>query len=110
MPMLVVRGVAEGPSVVHRAEPFRERRAVLQGLELGFGVRIVVGDVRAGVRPDDPEVNEQLRDRLGGHRGATVGMHDARGDPTRAMVSAMSPSASSADSPGATSQPGAYRL
>jgi hypothetical protein len=51
MPVLVVIGVdkgnAERPSVLHRAEPFGERRAVLQGLELGFGVRIVVGDVRA---------------------------------------------------------------
>src|SRR6202022_1413781 len=39
-----------------------------------FGVRVVVGDVRAGVGLGDAEAGQQQRDRLGGHRGAPVGV------------------------------------
>ena len=57
-----------------RGEPAGEVGPVLQGLELGLGERVVVGDVRAGVGLGDAEVGEQERDRLGGHRGAAVGV------------------------------------
>ena len=36
--------VAVGPGILDRPEPPRERRAVLQRLELGFGERVVVSD------------------------------------------------------------------
>src|SRR5688572_32409166 len=52
----------------------REAGAVLEGLELGLGVGVVIGDVRAGVGLGDAEVGEQERDRLGGHGGAPVSM------------------------------------
>ncbi len=57
-------------------EPNRPGNAgqYFEGLELRLGVGIVVGHVRAGVAAGDPEVHEQLRDGLGGHRGATVGV------------------------------------
>jgi hypothetical protein len=55
--MLVVVGVqecrAEEAGVVDRPEPLGERRAVLERLELGLGIGVVIGDVRAGVGPDD---------------------------------------------------------
>jgi hypothetical protein len=46
--------LAEGAGVLERAEPVREGRVVLEGLELAFGVGVVVGDVRAGVALGDP--------------------------------------------------------
>jgi hypothetical protein len=56
--------VAVGPDVLNRAEPVRERRPVLQRLELRFGEWVVVGDVRAAMRLRDPQVGEQERDGL----------------------------------------------
>jgi hypothetical protein len=74
--IMVVPGeelVAEHPGVFDAAEPLREVRRV-QRLELGLGVRVVVGAVRPGVAFGDAEVGEQEGDRLGGHRGAAVGV------------------------------------
>jgi len=63
------------PGVLDAAEPVREGRVVvLEGLELALGVG-VVGDAWAAVRLGHTEVAEQQGDRLGGHRGAQVGMH-----------------------------------
>src|SRR6185436_15903747 len=47
--------LAEGARFLDRGEAVREAGAVLQGLELGLGVRVVVGDVRAGVGLGDAE-------------------------------------------------------
>ena len=55
---------AEGPGVLDRTEPLREGGEVLEGLEAGLGVEVVVGDVGAG----HPQVQERLGHRLGGHR------------------------------------------
>jgi hypothetical protein len=46
--------------------------AALQGLELGLGVRVVVGDARAAVGLGDAEVGEQERHRLGGQATTNI--------------------------------------
>ncbi len=66
--------LAVRPGGLDRAEPRGKRRPVLQGLELRFGVRVVVGDVRAGVGLGDAQVGQQQRDRLGRHGAAAVGV------------------------------------
>ena len=59
----------------------RECRAVFEGLELGFGVRVVVGYVRPGMRLIDAEQGEQAGDGIGCHRGAAVGVDGEGRDP-----------------------------
>ena len=49
---------AERSGIGDRAEPVGERRTVFEGLELGFGVQVVVGDVRARMRAGDAEIDE----------------------------------------------------
>ena len=49
--------------VLERAEPVGEHRRVLQRLEPGLGVRVVVGHPRPGVRPGDLQIGEQRRRR-----------------------------------------------
>lgn len=66
--------LAEGTGVLDRTEPLRELRAVLQGLELGLGERIVVGDLGARVAPRHAELRQQQRHGLAGHRRATIGV------------------------------------
>jgi len=61
--------------VLDRAEAFGEVRAILQGLELGLGERVVVADVGVAVGLGHAEVGEQEGDRLGGHAWAAVGVH-----------------------------------
>ena len=76
--LVVVPGeevLAVRPGSLDRGEPGGECRPVFQRLELRLGVRVVVGDVRAGMGLRDPEVGQQQRDRLGGHRGAPVGVN-----------------------------------
>jgi hypothetical protein len=53
---------AEGPGVGDAAESFRECRAVLQGLESGLGVRVVVGDVRSAVGAGHAQLGEEHGD------------------------------------------------
>jgi hypothetical protein len=79
-------------------------------LELGLRRGVVIGDVGAGVGPEDAQVDQELGDRLAGHREPRSAWITPGATPTPAMVAAMNASASSADSPGATSHPGAYRL
>ena len=77
MMVVVVPGkefLAVRPGRLDRGEPGREARPVFQGLELRLGVRVVIGDVRAGVGLGDPEVGQQQRDRLGCHGAAAVGV------------------------------------
>ena len=66
--------LAERPRAPDRAEALGELGPILQGLELRFGERVVVGDVRPAVRLGDAQVGEQQRHRLRGHRGAAVGV------------------------------------
>jgi len=63
---------AEAASVLDGAEPVGEGRAVLEGLELGFAVGVVVGHMRSAVRAGDAEIDEELGDWFRGHRGAPV--------------------------------------
>jgi len=64
--------LAEHPGGLDRPEVSRERRAVLEGLERGFAVGVVVAHVWAAVRPGDTEIDEELGDGFGGHRGAPI--------------------------------------
>lgn len=76
--MLVVVPVEEilGPpaSILLAAEPFWVIRAVLQSLELGFGVLVIVGNVRPGVGFGHTQVCHQKCHRFGSHRAAAISM------------------------------------
>ncbi len=97
---------AERPSVFDGAEPAGERRAVLEGLEVRLAVGVVVADMGAAVAAGDAEVDKELGDGLGGHRGPPVGVQGelVRSMPWRASASAMNASASSPVSAGDTIQ------
>ena len=60
MPVLVVvigeEHAAECAGVLQRPERAGERRAVLQGLELRLAVRVVIADLRPGMRFEDRQV------------------------------------------------------
>ena len=66
--------LAEGARILNRAEAFGKLRAVLQGFELAFPERIVIGDMRAAVSLGDARISQQQGDRLGGHGRAAVGV------------------------------------
>src|SRR5664279_5144055 len=78
VPVLVVVPAEEGLTVhasrFDRGEAGGEVGPVLQRLELGLGVWVVIAHVRSGVGLGDPEVGEQQGDRLGRHRAAPVGV------------------------------------
>src|SRR5271157_5661399 len=63
---------AEASGVLDTAEASWEARLILQGLEVAFRERVVVGRVRAVMRPGDAEVSEQER---GGFRLHWAGEH-----------------------------------
>src|SRR3546814_11570458 len=65
--------VAERPGVVEAGEALRERRRVLQRLELGFAEGVVVAHVGSAVGLLAAEVGEELADGLGCHRRPPVG-------------------------------------
>ena len=52
--------VDEGPCVGEAGEAFGEPWCVFEGLELGFGERVVVGHVGPGVGAGDAQVGEEL--------------------------------------------------
>ena len=56
------------------AESIRKFRAVLQGLELGLGEWIVVGDVRTTMGLGDIEIHEQFGHEFGSHAGPAIGV------------------------------------
>ena len=104
--------LAERAGVLDVVEAVRERRAVLEGLELRFAVRVVVADVGPGVGLGDVQVGEEQRDGLGGHGGAAVGV-EAELPAGFALVGGGFVDellARSADSRVSTNQPAAYRL
>ena len=67
--------LAEGlRAILDRAKAIRKLRPVLQGAEVAFRIRVVVGDVGATVRLGDAEIGQEKGDGLGGHRGAAIGV------------------------------------
>ncbi len=66
--------LTERPRILEGPETIRELGAVLEGLELTFRVRIVVGDMGATVGLGDPKVGQEEGHRLGGHRGSAIRM------------------------------------
>ena len=70
--------LAMGTRILDRAETRREIRSVLQGLELRFGIRIVIRYMRTAVSFGDIEIDEQLGDRFGAHAGAAIGVQGER--------------------------------
>src|ERR1041385_2427907 len=67
--------LAEGATVLDAAEAVWEVGPVLQGSELAFGIRVVVGDVGPAVSLGDAQVGHEKGDRLGGHDPAAVGVN-----------------------------------
>lgn len=65
----------EGTGVLDGAEAGWEAWPILQGSELTFRVRVVVGDMRAAVGFGNPKITEQEGDWFGGHRRAAIGMN-----------------------------------
>jgi hypothetical protein len=57
----------------------RGRPGSTSRLELRFAEGVVVADVRPAVAARDAEVDEQLRDRLGRHGRAAIGVQAVRG-------------------------------
>jgi hypothetical protein len=75
--VLIVPGeevAAELPGVFDAAEALWEPGLILQGLEVAFRERIVVGGVGSAVRLGDAEIGEELGGGLGRHGAAAVGM------------------------------------
>lgn len=76
--MVVVVPVEEmltmSPGILERSEALREVWPILQGLELRLRVRVVVRDVRTAVGAGDVQIDQQLRDGLGAHARAPIGM------------------------------------
>lgn len=66
--------LAEGACVLDGPKTIRKLRSVFKGLELTLGVRIVIGHMRSAMGFGDSQVGQHKGDRLGGHRGAAVGM------------------------------------
>lgn len=70
--------LAERARVGQRTETPGEDGRVLEGLEVGLAVRVVVGHPGPGVGAGHAQIDQQLRDWLGGHRGAPVGVDHLR--------------------------------
>ncbi len=66
--------LAVGACVFKGAEAFGKVGTVFQGLEVCFGIRIVVGHVRPAMGFGDVEVEQQGGDGFGAHAGAAVGV------------------------------------
>ena len=63
------------PAVLDRTKPFWKLRPVLDCLELGFRERVVIGNMRSGVRLGNSKVGQQQRHGLRLHRRPSVGMN-----------------------------------
>src|SRR5882724_2766040 len=59
-------------------ETLREVRSILQGLELRFRIRVVVGNVRSRMAPGHAQIGKEKGDGLGGHRAAAIRMNGKR--------------------------------
>ena len=103
----VEEALAVGAGVFDAAEPLGEVRTIFECFELGLGVRIVIGDVRPAVGLGDLQIDQQGGHGLAAHAGAAVGVQGQRtgDDVVFPTVSAISCSASCADSRRAIIQP-----
>ena len=63
-----------GAGILLTSEAFWIIGLILQSLELGFGVRIIVGNVRPGVSFSDTQICHQEGHRFGSHDLAAVGV------------------------------------
>lgn len=68
----------EPSGILDAAEPLWKLRSVFHRLELALRERIVVGRIRSGMRPGDPEITQKHHQTLGFHRRATVSMDRKR--------------------------------
>jgi len=66
--------LAEAARIVNGAEAVRELGAVLQRFEATLRERAVAGNMWAAVRLGQAPIRQQEGHRLGGHRGAAIGM------------------------------------
>jgi len=61
--LLVVPGkesLTEDSCILDGAKPFRELRAIFQGLELGFRIRIVIAHMGSAVGFGDPKICKEM--------------------------------------------------
>ena len=72
-------GFHEGAGLMDVREGVGEVGNVFEGFELGFGERVVVGDAGSGVGSGDVQIDEELSDGFGGHRGSAVGVEGVWG-------------------------------
>src|SRR5437868_1235351 len=70
-----VGGAGAGGAVERRGEATGIVGLVLERLEVGLAVRVVVGHARAAEAARGAERIEQLGERVAPHRGATVGVY-----------------------------------
>jgi hypothetical protein len=75
----IERAAAEAFGVLKTAKPGGESWPILQGFELAFGERVVVGGVRAVMRAGAAEVSQQQGCHLGLDRPAAIGVHELAG-------------------------------
>jgi hypothetical protein len=66
--------LTERASILDGPETLRKLGPVFEGLELTFRVRIVIRDMGPTVRLGDPQISQHEGHRLGGHRGAAIGV------------------------------------
>ena len=74
----IEEALAMGAGILDAAEAFRKVGAIFQGPELRLRERVVVGDVGSAVGLGDVQIDQQLRDGLGAHAGAAVGVQGQR--------------------------------
>ena len=65
----------EPSAVLFRPETIGEAGAILEGLELGLGVWVVVGEVGPRHRLGNPQVRQQQGHGLAGHGWAQIRVH-----------------------------------
>ena len=71
----VLKGPHPGLGLPEAVKAVRVRRVILEGLEAGFGMGVVIGDVRSRQALLDAELSEEPREGFGRHRPAVVGVH-----------------------------------
>ncbi len=76
MPVVVPveKGATKGLCVFQASKAVRKFRSILERLEMGFRVRVVIVRSRTAMRSCDAETGQELRHHLRRHRRATVGM------------------------------------
>src|SRR5208337_3594881 len=70
----IEKAAAEASGVLDAAKALGEQRLILEGLEVAFRERVVVGGIRPVVRGGDAEVGEQQGGGFGFRGAAVIGM------------------------------------